>query len=216
MKTVITIVIILLVSEMSVGSRILFLFPSPSKSHVIVAQGLSTTLAEKGHEVTFVSSFPLSKPMKNYRDIVSPVSQEYTDLATDLVKNPNQSMLSRFPQFLRLIREVGEDMMNFPEFKRLLNEEKFDLVIIGVFFNNYLLGYGDHFKCPTMMLSVGGAMAQVFTQVGNPLGVSSVPQMMTSVQGTMNFLQRLKNFLVTGFKMAATTFMDYQQKQTYE
>lgn len=51
------------------SSKILVLFPSPSRSHLVVAQGITTSLAERGHEVTVVSPFPLDKPMKNYRDI---------------------------------------------------------------------------------------------------------------------------------------------------
>lgn len=52
------------------SAKILSIHPSPSRSHVIIMQSLLKGLAAKGHEVTLISSFPLSKPMKNYRDIV--------------------------------------------------------------------------------------------------------------------------------------------------
>lgn len=210
-----SLVIFLFTCEIASGSRILFLFPTPSKSHVLVAQGLSTTLAEKGHDVTFVSSFSLSKAMKNHRDIVSPLRKQHADFASDLVKNPNQSVIKKFPQLLAMFSEVGQDMMDYQGFKDILNED-FDLLVVGVFFNNYLLGYGDHFKCPTMMLSVSGVMGQVNALVGNPSGVSSVPQMMTTTAGRMTFLQRTANFMITGLKNVATIYFDHLQKQVYE
>lgn len=53
-----------------VGSaRILGIFPYPSKSHSILGQALFTELAGRGHEVTYVSPFPLKDPPKNYKDI---------------------------------------------------------------------------------------------------------------------------------------------------
>lgn len=72
MKFTLCIVAFLSLCGISGAYKILFAFPSPSKSHLIVVQGLSTYLAEKGHNVTVVSPFPLSKPMDNYRDIVGP------------------------------------------------------------------------------------------------------------------------------------------------
>lgn len=54
--------------------KILCFYPTISKSQVIFAQPLMEALAEKGHEVTFVSQFPLGRKVKNYRDIVIPIN----------------------------------------------------------------------------------------------------------------------------------------------
>lgn len=53
--------------------KILCFFPTISKSQVIFAQPLMEALAEKGHEVTFVSQFPLGRKVKNYRDVFIPI-----------------------------------------------------------------------------------------------------------------------------------------------
>lgn len=52
------------------ASKILCAFPSPSRAQMEVASVLLKGLAAKGHQVTVLSSFPLDKPVKNYRDIV--------------------------------------------------------------------------------------------------------------------------------------------------
>lgn len=49
--------------------RILGIFHNPSKSHFIVGEALMTGLAAKGHDVTMVSAFNHTKPIKNFRSI---------------------------------------------------------------------------------------------------------------------------------------------------
>lgn len=216
MKVLLSVAILLLACEISLASRILFLFPSPSKSHLIVVQGLSTTLAEKGHDVTVVSPFPLSKPMKNYRDIKSPLTDAVQDISSDMVKNSDQSFLTRMPKMLMAIVEMSRLMIEMPEYQKLLKEEKFDLVIAGMFFNNHLYGYGEHFNCPTIMLSVAGAMTQLNVIMGNPIGVSAVPHMLAHQSEPMNFLQRVKHFMMYSVESVAKLGMDYYQKKIYK
>lgn len=202
--------------DSSTASRILFLFPSPSKSHLIVVQGLSTTLAERGHDVTVVSPFPLDKPMKNYRDIKVEVPEDMLKLSTLMVTNPNGSLFKLLPRLMRNLFTMGNDMLTMPKFKKIMNEESFDLVIIGMFFNNYLLGVGDHFKCPTMMLSVSGPMTLTDALVGNPLSVSASAHPFFDVN-LKTFIGRVKNFFAYGGDLLMkTTYMNYVQKQNYE
>lgn len=54
------------------AANILMLFPSPSRSHLIIAQALTIELAKRGHKITEFSSFPLEKPQENYRHIEIP------------------------------------------------------------------------------------------------------------------------------------------------
>lgn len=210
-----TLCFIISMSGLSTSSRILFLFPSPSKSHLIVVKGLSTTLAERGHEVTVVSPFPLDKPMKNYRDIKVEVPEDMTNLQSSMVTEPNKNILKMFPRLIRNLFEMGNGMFQIQEFKKVMEEEKFDLVVIGMFFNNYLLGAGDHFKCPTIMLSVSGPMTFTNLLMGNPLEVSAVRHAMSKSK-LDTFVDRLKNFLLHGGDFAMLAYMNYYQKKNYE
>jgi glucuronosyltransferase len=207
--------LLLILATFSSASRILFLFPSPSESHLIVVKGLSTTLAERGHDVTVVSPFPLKKPMKNYRDITVEIPQDMHDLKSFMVKNPDEIIFKTFPRLLRNLFTMGNDMLQKPEFKKLMNEEKFDLVVIGMFFNNYLLGVGDHFKCPTVMLSVSGAQTFINVLTGNPLEVSSVQHMFFQTD-LSDFWGRLKNFLAHGADFVMIAYLEKLQKENYE
>lgn len=49
--------------------QILGVFPWASHSHFSVGFRLMKELADRGHEVTFISSFPQKQPVKNLRDV---------------------------------------------------------------------------------------------------------------------------------------------------
>lgn len=197
------------------ASKILFLFPSPSKSHLIVVKGLSTTLAERGHDVTVVSPFPLEKPMKNYRDIMVEVPEDMHKLSNSMVTKPNGNLFVMLPRLMKNLFTMANGMFEIPEFKKMMKEEKFDLVVIGMFFNHFLLGVGDHFKCPTIMLSVSGSMTMTNMLVGNPLAVTSVrhPFLDSDIK---TFGDRLKNFVIHGGDLLMKAYMDHMQKKNYD
>lgn len=50
-------------------AKILSVFPYPGPSQYIFISPLLKALAEKGHDVTSISTFPQKKPLKNFRDI---------------------------------------------------------------------------------------------------------------------------------------------------
>lgn len=75
----------LLISEVSL-SRILVVHTTPTASHLIVGKALYKELAIRGHEVTVITTYPLETPLKNYRDIQIPISQEVTGM---LIKTIN-------------------------------------------------------------------------------------------------------------------------------
>lgn len=138
------ILILLTLLGVASSSRILFLYPTPSKSHMLVAHSLSTSLAKRGHEITMLSAFPLDKEVQNHRDIVVPFDdKDFKELMKQIIDNPNISVLKTLPRLLDLTFELARVAVEVPEFKRILREEKFDLVIIGMFFNHFLLGFGE-------------------------------------------------------------------------
>lgn len=45
------------------------MFPMCTYSHYLTGFAIAKELAMRGHEVTFVSCYPLKEPIKNFRDI---------------------------------------------------------------------------------------------------------------------------------------------------
>lgn len=51
------------------AAKILSIFGYPGPSQYIMGAALLKGLAERGHEVTSISTFPQKTPVKNFRDI---------------------------------------------------------------------------------------------------------------------------------------------------
>lgn len=197
-------------------SRILVLYPTISVSHVMPLQSLSLALVEAGHEITFVSPFPLSKKVKNYRDIKVPFNDADKEFLSDMIKDPKgKGFVYMFPRLTSLIYRLGNETLQMKEMRKLMNEEQFDLVIVGFFLNEFMLGVADHFKCPSILFSPTGAFSVLNKAIGNPLGVSGVPHMMTPSK-KMDFIARLKTFLATGAELLAVEYLKYRARQVYE
>ena len=196
-------------------SRILILYPTISISHVIPLQSLSVALAKKGHEITFVSPFALSKKIENYRDIVVPFKDADKAFMSEFGKDPSAKTLFKvMPKLLSLIYRIGNETLQMKEMRKLMDEETFDLVIVGYFMTDFMLGVADHFKCPSILFSPATAFTPMLQALGNPLGTSGTPHVMVQVE--MNFIGRLKTFLAQGAEFGMVQFHKYRAREIYK
>lgn len=192
------------------------LYPTISKSHIIPLQTLAISLAEKGHEITFVSTYPLGKQLKNYRDIKVPFDEADKEFLSEIAKDPKgKGFVYMFPRLTSLLYRLGNETLQMKEMKKLMNEEEFDLVIVGYFLTEFMLGVADHFKCPSILFSPAATFTVINQALGNPLGTSGTPHILSGVT-KMDFLGRLKTFVVTGVELTATQYLKYRARQVYE
>lgn len=198
-------------------SRILVLYPTISKSHIMPLQSLSLALAEAGHDITFFSTYPLDKKVKNYRDVEVPFNEADKAFIESTVKDPkSRSLLDVIPKARNLLLGLSNDTMKMPEMQRIMKEEKFDLVIVGYFFTTeVMLGVADHFKCPSVLFSPAGAFSILNQAIGNPLGVSGTPQKMLPTKDN-NFLSRVKTFVAYGAELLIFQYLKYYARQAYK
>ncbi|XP_058066943.1 UDP-glycosyltransferase UGT5-like [Anopheles bellator] len=194
--------------------RILCVHPSSGRSHVLVGQALLKGLAERGHEVTMVSPYKLSKPVANYREIV--VNKVDLDSMTKdfLQKNTGRSPSMMITLFQSQFQSA-EMALQDPQFVAIKNEH-FDLVIVGFFVADFVLGLGPHFNAPTVVLFSAGLSKLTADFVGNPRAVSTVPSILLGGRGPMSFADRVKNFLVAGIENAVSAASAHFQAAYYE
>lgn len=82
------------------------------------------------------------------------------------------------------------------EVVRIMNEESFDLVILGYAMNEFLLGFGAHFNCPIIVMFANGHIKPLNDLVGNPTGNSYIPHILLGWNGPMTFLKRIENTIL--------------------
>lgn len=214
MKARTTILLLIFVINSLQASRILFLFPTPSKSHVIIARALSKALAEKGHDVTLMSSFTSKSSLKNHREIFIEMSEETKQLMNNLVKNPTRNFFKMMQTTVSMTYEIGKDVMESKVMNNVM-KERFDLIVVGMVFSNFLLGLSEHFNCPVIILSVQRHMSYTNLIIGNPLSVNTAPHLYIA-KHDMNFFDRVQNFLLHGIDLLMFEFVNYHQKIIYE
>ena len=122
-------------------SKILFINPTISQSHLIPLQELAKVLAKRGHEVTFVSIFPLNENIPNFEDIGIKISKGDSELLDNVLKqiSTGQAPFSVITTMTKFLSKIGNDTMQSKEIKTLMDTRKFDLMIMGYFMNEFLL-----------------------------------------------------------------------------
>lgn len=127
------------------SARILGIFPYPSKSHVILGQPIFVELAKRGHEVVFISPFPLKNPPKGYKDIVlteKGLFEVYEEEMKAVFEMIEQNPITMFSEMFNNTAKTTEFTIIDKAVQELLNSktEKFDLVFIDTLMNEALLG----------------------------------------------------------------------------
>ncbi|XP_023955156.2 UDP-glucosyltransferase 2-like [Bicyclus anynana] len=198
---------IFLISNHVQGARILGLFPYTGKSHHMVFEPLLRKLAEKGHQVTVASFFPLKNPPANYVDIsfegVADVRLDNFDL--DLYEN--LGVINYVPKIRNILMMLGEfkdlsaigvnlcsKLINLPSLNEALKKE-YDVVLMENFNSDCMFGLLHVYrnKAPIIGLSSCNLMPWSAERLGASDNPSYVPVAGTRFTTTMTFLQRMEN-----------------------
>ncbi|XP_034669970.1 UDP-glucuronosyltransferase 2B20 [Drosophila subobscura] len=211
--------------QSSEGSNILGVFTSHSPSHFIVHMSIMKSLAEKGHNVTVVSSVPPKVTHKSIKHIVIPLSDEDEKTIhggmVDMVKQKPSiwTTMKSVLSSLSLLINTQVDTLEDKRFTDLYNnkDNKFDVLFVGFFFNTYQVGLGAKFNCPLIISWMAPPLSMVNELIGNP-ELSSVPQMQISVAAgkPMNFQQRVANFFSTAGFGVLGKILDFRYKGFYK
>jgi glucuronosyltransferase len=187
------------------AAKILGVFPYPSKSHTILGQALFTELASRGHDVTFLTPYPLKKaPAKNYNEIVitSPeVFKVFEDEIDASFEDVNLNMIALFKFWFDNVAIMQEAVMSDKAVQKFLNsKEKFDVCVIEFLFNESLLGFGSHFDCKIIAMSTIGQTKYINDMLHSPMPLSVTPHPFLSYTDRMTFSQRMENIISTAIE----------------
>ena len=188
-------------------SKILLIHPTFSRSHVIPLQALAKLLALRGHNITFVSLYPFDKKIENYRDIKVETSKEDKKLFDEIGKtmSDRKSPFKLVSIASKATYKIGNETLHSERMRQLMDNETFDLVVIGYFFNEFLLGLADHFKCPSILLFSGSFYSTLNRIIGNPLLPEAIPHPVIN-GNKLTFLMRVFNLLLNAADIFFTNF----------
>lgn len=176
--------------------KILVVFPHPGHSHFMVFENLFKELADRGHELTVISHYPLEKPYPNYRDVsLKESSLLLKDIITlDMINGYRYekwlaAILLRY--FSSITLEQGLASENVQKF--LQEENHFDLVL-GEFFNtNSFLGLAKKYNAPLIAVSSCVAMPWSNDWFGQTDHPAYVPITFMDYSDQKTFVERVES-----------------------
>lgn len=183
-------------------ARILSVFPSPSKSHLMIHSAIAQTLADDGHEVTVIATLPNIYPQANYTYIEIEGAMFLTHFAQKMLNKPAH-IYSTYNGAVKHLLGVANNTLNQNKMLDFLDRHKagdFDVIILGYCLEDFILGLGAHFQCPIVLSFMIQPIFPIHAMVGNPLEVSYVPTLYSGLTQPMDFVGRVKNFLAHGYE----------------
>ncbi|KAJ8972841.1 hypothetical protein NQ314_000005 [Rhamnusium bicolor] len=178
--------------------NILGVFPHLGKSHVDVFLPLMKSLAQKGHSVTVISHFPLSKPVPNYKDIdLGGSSQVLLDIIDIKPTNRFDKINNILPlsYMANISCEIGLSSKAVQNFMK--TKEEFDLMIIEFFNSDCFLSLYYKIKAPIVGITSSTLMPWSSERFANPTHTAYIPNNCMDYSDKMTFLERLENTVVT-------------------
>ncbi|CAG9797601.1 unnamed protein product [Chironomus riparius] len=212
------IVLLIFATSSSESSKVLCIHTSFAKSHVMPMQLLAKELANRGHEITFISPFPLSEKVNNYRDVKIEISDRDAQLFEELSKKftAGANIFKFAIELMNSLHRVSNDTLQSSWMREMMATENFDLVLSGYSMSEYQLGLADHFKCPSIVFWSGHVISSLTKMVGNPLSPEAVPNPMMS-RKEMSFIGRVKNLLLNGLDLfVIRSYFNYRSKIIYD
>ncbi|XP_035452806.2 UDP-glucosyltransferase 2 [Spodoptera frugiperda] len=176
------------------ASKILVVFPLPSRSHGNLGDGVVKHLLNAGHEVTYISPFPYKNAPPTLRTI--DVSKNFDIMPMDImsIKTIMDSRISLDSMgfMLYMMVEMMRHTIQTEGVNKLLNDpkEEFDLVIAEWMFTDVPAGFASVFDCPLIWLSSVEVHWMILQLVDQPTNPAYTVDIMSAYTPPLNFWQR--------------------------
>jgi len=206
----VTIIITATVVSSADAANILAVFPHQGFSHHLVYLPYVLGLANRGHNITFISNFPIEHANINNLSIRGsiPLTNNKENISNFETGSMNEIKSSMF--IISSFYERGkmyEAIFTVDSVKSLLNSPcKFDLLITEHFNNELFLVFASKFNIPFILLSSCNLLPWNKHVIGQPYSLANIPTTLTSLGTTMNFNDRVINIIshviqLFGFKL---------------
>lgn len=184
--------------------RILTVMPYASTSHKNLVIPIICALADRGHQVTFISgkSTEQLQNQSNVREIVVDMKVEFSvnDRGLDgktffdnIVENPLKTKWNFLTKFKEVPLSTIESTFGNDQIKEMMENDHFDLVLISVVTAYVGFPFAWHFNCPFILLSPNAFIADLAFILGDYEHTEYIPLILTSFTDRMTLFERTLN-----------------------
>ncbi|KAM3962159.1 UDP-glycosyltransferase UGT5-like [Aphomia sociella] len=180
--------------------KILVIFPFPSKSHSILGDNLVKPLLQAGHEVTYITPFPIKYPHKNLKQVDVRENIEVMKGSPLNIKTILDNKITFTNPILKFIltSSLFDKTIKNPNVTKLFSDisQKFDAVIVEFFFNDLFSGLATLYDCPFIWLSTVEPNWNILSLIDEATNPSYVPDIMSNVVPPFSFKERASELFV--------------------
>ena len=182
-----------------IGARIVVIYAMSSKSHIFAVMPLVEELAERGHQVTFISPFKgIAKNVKDVREITLPKAAKIVEDTSvidwfAMQKSGKAQMFSMFYFIKGFSLQCAEEILTHPEFLDIVKKRDVDLFMVDGYFHEFLYPVFDLMKVPFISHGSSSAFPATLSAMGIPVQYAAVPSPFTDFSNQMTFFQRMLN-----------------------
>lgn len=202
-------------------ANIFTLLPSPSTSHLIIEMAVVRAMAERNHNVTVVSVLPLKSEWLHPNITYIQLDRGLFDMNTAINSTKNTGF-GRVGSVMNMFNEMTaalEDVLKDPKMQELRNNRgnRFDLMLYGYMFGDFLFGLAEDFDCPLALLWPNIPIVPILKLMGSPIEVTyTVTAMMNMNADTEGFVFRVRNIFAIVVDFIITLIRDNLSRSAYE
>ncbi|CAD7087502.1 unnamed protein product [Hermetia illucens] len=176
------------------------------------------TLMDRGHNVTVVTTLPVAKENRNFHHIKLPERSYPEQIFSNAIEERRGLIeeIKNISVILDMMLNVSEASLVDLIKSGFLNEEPFDLVVLGYFLNDFFMGIPAHFKSPFVIIDTHKPMLWTNGMIGNPSEIFYVPGAFLEETQPLSFLGRVRNTLFYVLEIAQTKFFGRSMNKIYE
>ncbi|CAF4920094.1 unnamed protein product [Pieris macdunnoughi] len=211
------VIIWILFLNMCTGYRVLLVFPFPFKSHSIFGEGFVRHLINAGHEVTYVTPFPLNNTNPKLHQI---------ELTSDNSFKPSLNLKDIFERNMRhegwkiflMMKSVAEKTALNVKVQELLNDtgRKFDVAVVEWMDHEIYSGFSAVFECPFIWFFPYDQYIEIFRLIHTPPNPAYTPNAKTINVPPFTFKQRVQELWYTMVTLFRRHFFIHSlEEETY-
>lgn len=181
------------------SERILAIFPVPFKEHQLVYRPLIEQLANKGHQITLLTTDPIDLRVAGNGSLIKRIDQIDLSFVYNLPvledlntvgSNPKDMLRSIF----NVMRKISEAELQHPSVQELIaGNERFDLVMVEWSGVSLMNAFAHHFNTPLVGITNGGAYINAHEALGNPNHPVGYPSIFMPFTEDLSLLQRISS-----------------------
>nr|XP_014272070.1 UDP-glucuronosyltransferase 1-6 isoform X1 [Halyomorpha halys] len=206
MAVIPTILLLCFLAAPMEAANILILAPMPLYSHTYAFIAIFKELAIRGHNVTFVSPYPLKDPPPNWRDVEVELHLYSAQSIKDMVAAGGYGFPLTLVDFCEtLMEKVFQDklFMDFLEH----DKTKYDVLLLESHFCvEPLIAISHKLNIPAITFQAMGHSTWYEFLTGGEVSFHLQPNMRSPYTNRMTFFQRLDNFFINLFDLCVNYY----------